>query len=292
MNRSDPIPISIPGASCALWHQATPSLDGERLGTIGRFAAESPDAARALLRRAESELRALGCRIAAGPMDGDTWHAYRFATGGGDPVRPPFFMEPANPAWLPATWLEAGWRTGAEYFSAAAKLRGDAAQSAAPLEPRFADLGVAIRPLAADDFEIELRRIYAMSAIAFTRNFLYTPIPEAAFLSLYEKVKPLADPRFVFIAEAGGRDAGFLFAIPDPTAPGTLIVKTLAVVPDRRFAGLGTLLVAQAHAAAEHAGMAEVIHALMHESNQSRRISGRLGGETIRTYALFLKDLR
>ncbi|MEZ5304117.1 MAG: hypothetical protein R3F11_26260 [Verrucomicrobiales bacterium] len=186
-----------------------------------------------MLRRAELELRALGCRIAAGPMDGHTWHAYRFGHRR-RPGPPPFFMEPANPAWLPATWLER--RAGApEPNTSPPPLL---ARRCRPIRRRagFASRTSAWRSaLAADDFgDRTAASIYAMSAIAFTRNFLYTPIPEAAFLSLYERSNRSPIPA---LSSSQRRVTATLDSLRSPTRPrrGTLIVKTLAA---KRTGGL------------------------------------------------------
>ncbi|MFN0086638.1 MAG: N-acetyltransferase, partial [Blastocatellia bacterium] len=70
----------------------------------------------------------------------------------------------------------------------------------------------------------------------------------------------------------------------------TLIIKTVAVLPEAGYAGLGSLLVARAHEIAEAAGFRRVIHALMHETNRSRRISDHYAG-TMRRYTLFSRAL-
>jgi len=70
-----------------------------------------------------------------------------------------------------------------------------------------------------------------------------------------------------------------------------MIVKTLAVLPERRFAGLGTVLVNRLQTAAREAGCTEAIHALQREDNQSLRISQRFSAEIFRRYALFSKPL-
>ena len=65
---------------------------------------------------------------------------------------------------------------------------------------------------------------------------------------------------------------------------------TLAVVPDRRYAGLGRLMTQQTHRNARQLGYRRVIHALMHESNTSFNISARYG-QPFRRYTLFAKSL-
>jgi GNAT superfamily N-acetyltransferase len=104
------------------------------------------------------------------------------------------------------------------------------------------------------------------------------------------------EPDFVRIAERAGVACGFLFGIRDLEAEArgekpAVIVKTLAVDPEARSAGLGSLLVDEVHAAAYDKGYRESIHAMEHENNTSRKITGRYGGRVFRNYALFSSPL-
>ena len=107
------------------------------------------------------------------------------------------------------------------------------------------------------------------------------------------KVRDQVDPDFVRIAERDGVPCGFVFGIRDLEAEArgekpAVIVKTLAVDPESRCAGLGSLLVDEVHAAAYEKGYTEAIHAMEHETNTSRKITGRYGGRVFRNYALVL----
>ena len=69
-----------------------------------------------------------------------------------------------------------------------------------------------------------------------------------------------------------------------------MIVKTLAVVPGRSYAGLGNLLASRCEHLAAGLGYTRAIHALMHEASPSRNISRRYA-KTIRRYTLFARTL-
>src|SRR5690606_29159192 len=138
-----------------------------------------------------------------------------------------------------------------------------------------------------------LRTIHALSLRSFSNNFLYTPLEESSFLAAYQKIRPHTDPELVKIARRDGVTVGFAFGIPDlgATKNPALIVKTLAVDPSARTAGLGSLLVDELHAAGMAKGYTEAIHALQHESNTSLKITSRHHGTPFRRYALFSKPL-
>jgi len=279
---------------CSLWWKSTPALDGQTLGYIGHYAADSLDEGSALLTEAMKALREQKCNLAVGPIDGNTWRRYRLVTEVG--TEPPFFLEPTNPPEWPVHFQSVGFVPLAEYYSA---LNTDLSYSDPRMqraEERLKNAGVSIRPFRPEAFFEELRRIYAVSVISFASNFLYTPLDEAAFIAQYEQIKPLIDPRFVLLAEYEGRPVGYIFAISDRAQAqrgqpvDTIILKTVAVLPSRIWAGLGSVLVDQVQRIAHQHGYQRAIHALMHESNKSRNISGHYA-QTIRRYTLFAHSL-
>jgi GNAT superfamily N-acetyltransferase len=279
-------------AQAWLWWTTVPDKIGEKLGVIGNFSAESPAAAAAVLRAAEDRLRAQGCTLAVGPMDGTTWRRYRFVTDAG--TEPPFFLEPAQPPEWPEWWREAGFVPLAEYYSTATENLAQRDDRLDGVATRMRASGISIRPIDAENYEVELGRIYDVSIISFQSNFLYTPLPREAFIAQYLPLRSKMKPELVLLAEQNGRPVGYVFATPDFAQaqrgqPITnFIVKTLAVLPGRAFAGLGALLLGEVHAAAHRAGFKRGIHALMHETNTSRNLSAHYA-QTIRRYTLFSK---
>jgi GNAT superfamily N-acetyltransferase len=283
-----------PVARCSLWWTQTPRHEGQRLGLIGHYAADTEAAAAALLAHAGAELKSHGCTLAVGPMDGNTWQRYRLLTERG--TEPVFFLEPDNPDDWPAHFTTNGFHVLAHYFSALCT-------NLERQDPRLIDAaarlehdGVSFRTLRLQRFEDELRSIHALSLLSFRNNFLYTPIDEDDFVAQYYGVRDLVRPGLVLIAEKQGQPIGYVFGLPDllqarrGQAIDTVIVKTLAVHPDHGGGGLGGLLTARCHEAARQIGFTRAIHALMHETNRSRRISGHTA-HTIRRYALYARSL-
>jgi GNAT superfamily N-acetyltransferase len=277
----------------ALWWTDAPPLEGHKPGTIGGFDAKDEATAVRLLQVAASYLRKAGCTLAIGPMNGNTWRRHRFVIESSG--RAPFLLEPRNPEPHPAWWRTAGFGELSRYSSSLIPLDGQPAVSPA-LKSRLGKSGVIIRPLDASRYDDELRAIHAVSLKSFPNNFLYTPLEEESFLGAYRKVKERVDPDLVRIAEKDGEPCGFVFSISDLEAAArgekpALIVKTLAVDPSARSAGLGSLLVDEVHHLGRAKGFTEAIHALQHESNTSLKITGRHHGQVFRRYALFSKPL-
>jgi GNAT superfamily N-acetyltransferase len=276
-------------ARCSLWWKGTPSLLGHRVGLIGHYAARDANAGSLLLERACRELAGRGCSVAVGPMDGSTWKRYRFVTERGS--EPAFFLEPDNPDDWPAHFLGLGFRPIAQYVSAVNCDLSREDPRVNQIIDRLTALGVRIRPLDPRRGEDDLRRIYAVAAVSFRNNFLCTPIAEVEFLAQYRAILPAVRPELVLIAEHEDQPVGFVFAVPDHNQAerghpiDTVIVKTVAVLPERTRAGLGGWLLAVCQRTARALGYTRAIHALMHEQNASRNLS-RHYARPMRRYTL------
>lgn len=281
-------------ARCSLWWTQAPTLPGQQLGIIGHFATVSAAATQELLAAACAELRLHGAALAVGPMDGTTWRRYRLLTERG--TEPPFFLEPDNPDDWPEGFLATGFAPLVRFFSA----MNDDLTVEDPRIPRtvarLESSGVTFRALQSGNFRGELERIYAVSRLSFQNNFLYTPLAEADFIAQYEPIRAHIRPELVIFAEHEGRPVGFVFAIPDLAQAkrgqpvDTVVLKTVAVLPGRTYAGLGNVLVAQCQQAARQLGFRRVIHALMHESNNSLNLSGHYA-RPFRRYTLYSRPL-
>jgi GNAT superfamily N-acetyltransferase len=279
----------------SIWWRDAPQLPGRRTGIVGHYAASDAASAGHLLDHLCRRLATEGCDVAVGPMDGNTWRRYRFAVHRGEQAA--FFMDVENPAEWPAHFRASGFAPIAEYSSTVV----DDIASHDPRVPRVGErldkLGVRIRELDQAHLDDDLRAIHLLSLRSFHDAFLYTPISESEFLSLYRPLLPRVDPRLVLLAHHEDRLAGYVFTVPDlnERARGaplrTLVVKTLAVLPDRAYAGLGALLLARVHEHARQMGLDRAIHALMHVSNQSRALSGHWQGREICRYELYGREL-
>jgi GNAT superfamily N-acetyltransferase len=281
-------------ARCSCWWRDTAALDGTRLGVIGHYAAADAAAASAILERACRTLAAAGCKTAVGPMDGTTWRRYRFIVDRGS--EPAFLLEPDNADESPRHWRAAGFSPLATYTSAVNVDLTVQNGRAAGAHERLRDAGISIRTFDTSRAIEELRRIFTLSLSAFSRNFLYSPISEAEFLSQYSALLLFVRPELILLAERDGVLVGFLFALPDllqaerGASLDTVIVKTIAVDPSASAIGLGGVLVDLVQRSAGQMGFRRAIHALMHETNVSRRLSDRYA-RTMRRYALFSRPL-
>jgi predicted N-acetyltransferase YhbS len=281
-------------ARCSLWWKNTPTYHQEILGLIGHYVAQDDQSAQALWSHSLKILAQQNCTLAIAPIDGNTWRTYRWITERGE--HPPFFLEPDNPPDSVEQIVQAGFTPFARYYSA---LVTDLNQGDRRLErvgDRLKKLDITIRSLNLENWEQELHQIYQVSRVAFKQNFLYTPLSESEFMAQYNPIREYINPELVLLAEQRKKIVGFLFALPDfclkqrKLPIDTLILKTVAVLPQRDYAGLGSLLIFQCHQIAQKIGYQSVIHALMYQGNSSLNISQRYA-QPIRQYTLFAKAI-
>lgn len=279
---------------CSLWWRHTPCFQGRKVGYIGEYRARDADSAARLLSTACKRLAEQGPTLAVGPVDGSTWMNYRYVVESGS--EPTFFLEPRNPLEWPAQFQAAGFEPLAYYRSSIQDSLFIRDERLASADARLKAIGIRFRTLDAGQIEEELRRIHALSLESFAHSLLFSPIGVDLFIARYRPLVRWLNPELVTMAEHNGRLVGYLFALPDALELNrrgsikTVILKTIAVSPGRRYAGLGHILAMHGAIRASALGYTRAIHALMREGNDSANWSARLG-RPIRRYALFAKTL-
>jgi hypothetical protein len=270
------------GASCTIYRDA-PRWNTHTTAAIGKFKCATPEAGTQLLAHVCETLAREGVQAIVGPMDGDTWHAYRLLseTDG----TPPFPLEPVSGASDHAAFAQAGFEAISSYVSARAVL-ADAIEPVPPHVP-----GLTVEAWDGANAEALIGQVFDMSLSAFQRNAFFKPITRDAFIDLYRPIIPGLDRRFIVFARGPGRQiAGFLFAYPnlfEQPRPTSLVIKTYA----SGVRGAGRLMLDAVQRTARDSGFTHIIHALMHVDNQSLERSALHGGKVFRRYALMGKVL-
>ncbi|MDP1564110.1 MAG: GNAT family N-acetyltransferase [Pirellulaceae bacterium] len=287
---------------------------GNPIGMIGFYAALPGTApAVATLHTAVDWLRRQGCQTVIGPIDGDTWHRYRFNLG--PHAKSTFLMEPTNPDYYPADWEMAGFRATATYHSKQVSDLPAVVRLSAPAEQRAHSLGYKLRPFVASDFENELRRIYDLSVIAFQGNPFYENMEWSEFLELYSPSRPILHERLVWFAlDSDDQPVGFLFCLVDYFAAAKAMggsrsvwaklrflwhkrqaravnFKSIAVLPEHRRASIGAALMHQGYREAYKMGYRIANLCLIHDDNPSSKLDQEQA-KLIRRYALYQYDDR
>ena len=280
---------------------------------LGFYEAEDDvDAAHLVLQQATDWLAAKGCRRVVGPIDGDTWHRYRFNLGPYDP--PAFLSEPVNPDYYPRQWASDGWEVVDSFHS----LRIDDVRMVLPHTQdsvaRAEHLGYRFETLDPRRFESELVRIYQLSKVVFAGNPMYQDISQSDFIQLYRAAEPLIDPQLVWFAlGADGDDVGFLFCLVDhaqaiAAMKGQHLIwaklkflmskrkasavnyKSIGIVPEHRRSSLATALMHKAYLRAVERKLFQANLCLIRDGNPSAKLDGG-HSRLLRRYALYGKSL-
>lgn len=255
-----------------------PSWDGKPTFAIGDFSSSDYDSGLQILSDAISFAKTLNIDRLIGPMNGDTWHPYRFVTETDN--SPAFLLEPKNAAHEPKVFQDTGFEKISGYFSAKVSLENY--NSLAPQPTNFE-----VKSWDGSNPERLFQEIYALSLDSFANNAFYKPISEEEFVSIYLPLVPMIKKELVFIATSETGDmVGFMFGIPN-YAEGpetkTAIFKTYA----SKQKGVGRHLSYAFHTRAHKLGYSSVIHALIHDDNLSALRSATEGAKIFRRYTLY-----
>lgn len=287
---------------------ATQSLDQGRAVAVGFFASSCQGEARRqafseLVRAAQAWAKQQGAQRVVGPMMMTTWFPYRARMWREDHSAigetPRFSWEPQQIPGDENFWSEAGFQVLETYHT---KGLGDLAGFTEKLRAsREKAEAKGYRPQAFSQLVADpqsrgelMRGLYELSMESFDEAFLFTPIPYAAFESLYvtglSALKGGSESlqHAFLLKSAEGEPAAFSFAFIDH---GYVVIKTLAVAAKFRGQGLSNAVMSYSCESALRAGVDRMIHALVRRGNISETYAGKAEELWEHRYALFAKNL-
>ncbi|MGL1936080.1 MAG: GNAT family N-acetyltransferase [Fibrobacterales bacterium] len=265
--------------------------NGVETGGIGYF--ESLDdiqCVKYLFTHIEQYFKAHRVTECIGPINGSTWNKHRLNAPDSEPT---FFLDNYHAPWYLNLWKESGYRSISEYESTSVKRNNFSFTRLSRFSNYYSKKNITFRPLSIDEFERDIGSIYSLCIKSFADNFLFTPIADTDFQKMYYQAKTFIDPQWVILAENGeGELLAVIFAVKDVycTTSKRLIIKSLAIDPEKSPRGLGAYLVELLHQQAHNTGYDEIIHALMHKNNISTNIVSK-SSSSFRTYHLMGKEL-
>jgi GNAT superfamily N-acetyltransferase len=282
---------------------------GTPVGQIGHFEATGRDPALRLLDQACRWLAERGCRQILGPMNGSTWHSYRFLTDGF--AHPPFLLEPTNPPSYPTWWREAGFTPTAERYHSSEQDNHAVADALAGAVDQVSLRGYRVQPADCRDLEAVLKRVFELSSVAFAANAHFAPISWPEFRSLYDGIQRVLAPSLVhWVIAPDGGIVGFAFGLPDRAEavrrmkgrgglsgawaflsaprPVRSVFKSMALLPEHQGAGVGKALFHRHAVEARALGLRKGVRALMAADSRSAATTRALHTIT-RRYALFAR---
>lgn len=282
--------------SATCYYSNTPEVDGKHIGAIGELKIDGNEVGLELLNRCEEIFREKGISKIVAPMNGNTWKQYRTIKQTSD--EPPFLMENVSPIEFNEIFETAGYYETGTYTSTKGKIENYYNDEVLDeIDRIIQNEGITIRTLDKNNGVEDLRKIYNVSVESFARNPFYTPIDEIDYLEQYTSYLDKVDEDFILLAEKDGKEIGFLFAIPNLIEMQTmgkidsLILKTIAVLPEYENLGLGNAMTRIIARKAIDKGYKNWIFAFMYKDNTSQKLAQRNGTHTIREYALYGKDI-
>ena len=283
-------------ASATCFYSRTPEVDGKHIGAIGELKMDNKEVGLELLNKCEEIFKEKGISKIVAPMNGNTWKQYRTIKESTD--EPPFLMENVSPIEFNEIFVSAGYYETGTYTSTKGKISDFYNEDVLDeIEKIIKDEGITIRILDKTNGVEDLRKIYNVSVKSFARNPFYTPIEERDYLEQYTNYLDKVDEDFILLAEKEGREVGFLFAIPNLIEIQTkgkiesLILKTIAVLPEYESLGIGNVMTRMIARKAIDKGYKNWIFAFMYKDNTSQKLAQRNGTHVIREYALYGKDI-
>lgn len=251
----------------------------------GFFEAENNfDAVKFLFDEIKKYAKNNGYEYLTGPINGSTWKKYRITLPSNNL---PFLMDNYNKPYYAKLFEDYGFETISNYTSSITSNLDKDYSRLEKFEKIFENKGVKIRKFNPGKFDEDIRKIYDVSVQSFVNNFLYTPVEFEEFYKMYEPVKNFLNPEWILIAEDEiNNPVAFVFGFNNLFSKDkkSLVVKTLAQIPDYKYRGIGSYLTEFLHRKAFMAGYDNIIHALMHETNVSANI---LAGELYHEYKLY-----
>lgn len=278
-------------ATC--YFENTPKINEKNIGTIGELECHNKEAGIYLLKKCEEIFKEKNIEFIVGPMNGNTWNKYRVLkyTNG----EPEFLLENVNELKDNEIFLNAGFEEIYTYSSTKGNLEERySSKSLNLLKEKLNNNKIKIRKFNKNNYIDDLEKIYNISIKSFKRNPLYTDIPKKDFLEQYEKYIKIADEEFILIAEKNNEAIGFIFCIPDlkNTKLDTIIIKTVAVLPEYKEFAIGNVLLNEIATIAKNKNLKKWIFAFMYSNNTSQKMAKRNKTEIIREYALYGKELK
>ena len=184
-------------------------------GCFGMFeSADDPEMAQGLMEAAAKWLRDRGRTAILGPIDYSTNYSCGLLVEGFD--TPPRIMDNHNPPYYAGLLEACGLAKAKDLFSwwfLDPKNMGDIWRERAERILRRGK--ITIRSFNERDFDAEVQRCNTVYNGAMERNWGFVSLTEAEFRYMAVRLKQLAEPRMVLLAEVDGYPVGFSITLPD-----------------------------------------------------------------------------
>jgi GNAT superfamily N-acetyltransferase len=185
------------------------------LGCFGMFeSADDPEMAQSLLDAASQWLRSRGRTAILGPIDYSTNYTCGLLVEGFH--TPPRIMDSHNPPYYGPLLESCGLAKAKDLFSWWFVDPKDMGAMWRERAERILRRGkITIREFNIRDFDAEVQRCNSVYNGSMERNWGFVSLTEAEFRFLAKRLKEMAEPKMVLLAEVDGYPVGFSITLPD-----------------------------------------------------------------------------
>ena len=276
-------------ARAALFLNENLAFKGQKVACLGSFECVNNEFyAMSIINEVKIEAQKQNANLLIGPMDGSTWHSYRFCDQPND--NDYFFSEPVHHQYYPGMFKAAGFKPFSKYLASKVDIVNKVPDDILKIQHHFIKQGITLRKIDMDNFSEEVKKIHAFSQKWFRSYFLYTAISEKDFLKKYERLKSRIIDDLVCIAEDNeGEIIGVFFCLPDHFDKNNqrVIGDTLIRDQSTHFKGLGLLMYFKMAQNIKSRGFNQFIHPIMVHDVTQNSVAKSYEGKPYRSYSLF-----
>lgn len=267
-------------------------LEEPEKGIIGWYECDpSVYLSNAILLAAETELKKLNCSEIIGPMNGNTWLAYRFNTSSKAPL---ISSEPYQPIYYVDFWKTYGFNVLFTYFSEKANIRDFQPVNKASKENLLRNYNLTLKAFPREISSDYFKKLYDLYHKSFESNPLFKPLNYEYYLTFSKHAKKQLDEEFSFVVEDKNNSpiAVLLSYKGLSSIRDKVLIKTIAIHPSWQNKQLGSLLVEHTYQKAKSQNIFEIYHLLMYASNLSSAKGKIMYDTTVHTtYELLQKQI-
>jgi GNAT superfamily N-acetyltransferase len=312
------------GTIAAFTNQLYNEFQGVNWGFFGLFEVlEDPEAARALLRAAESWARVAGHDKLVGPAQFSTNDEVGLLLDSYDDA--PRLLMTYNPPYYVDYVESAGFSKARDLWAYELDL-DEFIRNIPDKLPRVVEktkkrYGYSIRPMNMKDFDREVERFKKIYNTSWEKNWGFVPMTDPEFQKLAADLKQILDPNLVLMVEHEGEVVGAALSVEDVSQalrpayprPGTPELWTmlkllwywkvrpritwmrtiaLGVLPEHRGRGVDAMMYLETAYRAQKKGIKKVEMSWILDNNvPMNRAIQMLGGELYKTYRMYEKAL-
>ncbi len=238
----------IAGRIASIINQRHIDFHKEDAGFFGFFEAlNAPDVSGMLLDTVSNELRLKGMKTMMGPMNFSTNDECGFLIEGFD--SPPMLMTPYNPPYYNDLMEKHGLKKIRDLYAYIYYVQDSPPEKVSRVAAIAERRGIRVRPIDKKRFYDEMLIFKEIYNSAWENNWGFIPLTDDELYYLAKRLKQIAAPELILIAEDRGNPVGFMGLVPDFnsvlrhmhgrfTPLGAIKVLYYA----RKIAGLGLLL--------------------------------------------------